>query len=116
MKLVVDNCGKKGYNRDRKGKGAMTVEEEIYEEVYTLVDEEGKEQDFAVLATCELDGKAYYAMVPNDEESEVYVILRADVDENGETTLTTIDDDAEFDRAADVLNDLLFDTADYDAE
>jgi len=92
------------------------MQEEIFEEIYTLTDEEGNEQDFAVLATCELEGKTYYAMVPAEEDSEVYVILRADEDENGEVSLTTIDDDAEFDRAADALNDILFDTADYDAE
>ncbi len=90
--------------------------EEIYEEIYTLTDEEGNEQDFAVLDTQEVEGKTYYAMVPADEESDVYVILRRDTDENGEDVLVTIEDDEEFERVADVFEDNLFDTVDYDSK
>ena len=42
------------------------------------------------------------------------MILRLELDETGEETLVTIDDDDEFDRVADYFEDELFDTVDYD--
>ena len=64
----------------------------------------------------EFEGKTYFALVPADEESEEYVILRLGLDEKGEETLVTIDDDEEFDRVADYFEDELFDIIDYDED
>lgn len=87
------------------------------EEIYTLTDEEGKEQDFQLLGTCEIEGVEYLALVPVDEnETNEYVILKVEKDENGEDMLVTIDDDEEFDRVADIFEDNLFDEVDYDGE
>ena len=55
------------------------------------------------------------ALVPVGEDEE-YVILRSEIDENGEESLVTIDDDDEFDRVADIFDDELFSEVDYDAE
>ena len=38
--------------------------EELFDEIYTLTDDEGKEADFKLLASCELEGVEYYALIP----------------------------------------------------
>ncbi len=86
------------------------LENEEFEEVpvLTLTDEEtGDERDFELLGKAEIDGKVYLALVPVDEEAEEYVILRAEGDDDN-MTLESIDDDEEFDRAADYFDDMLF--------
>lgn len=88
-------------------------------EIYTLQDEEGKEHEFQLLATCEKNGTTYYAMVPAEGEAEdeskyfEYVVLKKVV-ENGEENLITIDDDEEFDSVADYFDDILAEEIDYD--
>ncbi len=93
---------------------------EVEVEIYTLQDEDGTEHEFELIATCEMNGNEYYAMIPadeNDKEDEYceYVVLKA-VTENGEKTLVTVDDDEEFDTVADYFDDLLADEIDYDAK
>lgn len=83
-------------------------------EIFTLTDETGKESEFELLGSCEFEGKTYLALVPVEEGTEEYVILRLETDEKGEEMLVTIDDDDEFDRIADYFEDALFDTVDYD--
>ena len=88
--------------------------EEEMVDVITLTDEEtGEEKDFEIMASAEIDGKVYYALVPANEESDEYVILR--VSEDGEDViLESIDDDDEFEKVEEYFNDLLFGEADYD--
>lgn len=97
-------------------------ENEIFENedvlVYTLTDDEGNENDFELLASVELDGKTYYALIPytdGDEEPEEYIVLRAEKSEENpdEEILVSIDDDEEFDRVADIFDDEFADI-DYD--
>ena len=89
--------------------------DEIYDgDIYTLTDETGKESEFELIGSCEFEGKTYLARVPVEEGADEYVILRLELDETGEETLVTIDDDDEFDRVADYFEDELFDTVDYD--
>lgn len=96
----------------------LTPEEENEEvaEIFTLTDEEtGKEEQFELLASGEIDGKLYYAMASVDTDAEEYVVL--EVTEDGdEVTLSTVDDDETFDRVAEYFDDLLFGEIDYDAE
>lgn len=83
-------------------------EELVEVPILTLTDEEtGEEKDFELLGKADLDGKMYLALVPANEETEEYVILRAE-GEGDDMTLESIDDDEEFDRAADYFDDLLF--------
>jgi len=86
--------------------------------IFTLTDEEGNEQDFALLGSLEVEGTRYMALVPVDEEgneeSEEYVILKCEADENGEESLVTIEDDEEFERIADIFDDELFSDISYD--
>ncbi len=93
-------------------------------EFFTLTDEDGKEIEFVLLATCEFDEKTYFALVPASEYDKArkpgdeieFVILRLETDEKGEDILVTIDDDDEFDRVADYFEDACFDTIDYDED
>lgn len=87
--------------------------EELFEpEVITLTDEEGNENDFELIASHEADGITYLALTPVEDNDEgEYVILKVDTDsESGEEILVTIDDDDEFDKIADVFDDMLFES------
>lgn len=86
------------------------------EEIFTLTDEDGKESQFELIGTTEIDGVVYMAMTPADEEeADEYVILKMIKDENGEEMLETIEDDDEFEKIEDIFNDMLFGEEDYDA-
>lgn len=102
------------------GKDQIAMNDELMDyQYYTLTDEEGNESEFELLATAELDGVTYYALVPaeeTDNEYAEYVVLRREKDENGEDVLVTIEDDDEFDRVADYFDELLQSEIDYDAE
>lgn len=94
-------------------------EKELEGEFYTLTDEDGNELQFEVIGSAELKGTMYYAMVPVDEEANddgycEYVILKSQIEEDGEEVLVTVDDDDEFDDVADYFDDMLSDEADYD--
>ena len=90
--------------------------EEIFDgDIYTLTDETGKESEFELIGSCEFEGKTYLALIPVEEGSEEYVILRLEADEKGEEMLVTIDDDEEFDDVADYFDDLFSEEIDYDA-
>jgi hypothetical protein len=95
------------------------MEFEDFEEapVFTLVDEETKEEkDFVLLARTTIDNQLYYALEPADEEdNDEYVILKVSEDGN-DIILETIDDDEEFEKAEDAFNDLFFSEIDYDEE
>ena len=93
----------------------IETEEEFDDGIYTLTDENGKEEQFELLASAEIDGKTYYAMASVDTDAEEYVILEV-TEEGDEVTLSTVDDDETFDRVAEYFDDLLFDEIDYDAE
>lgn len=93
--------------------------EENEVERFMLTDEEGNEIEFELIGSGEVDGVMYYAMIPAEEaddesrDSFEYVILKSEVDENGDESLFTIDDDEEFDRVADFFDDM-FSTVDFD--
>ncbi|MBQ1260739.1 MAG: DUF1292 domain-containing protein [Clostridia bacterium] len=90
--------------------------EELDPIIYTLTDEEtGEEQDFELIAEATLDGTLYYALIPTEDESDEYVILKV-IGEGEDVVLESIDDDDEFDKVADYFNDLLFSEVDYDAQ
>ena len=95
--------------------------EEEQVEKFTPTDEEGNEIEFELIGSGEVDGVMYYAMIPveeaEDEDRDVfeYVILKSVMDENGDESLFSIDDDEEFDRVADFFDDM-FSTVDFDAE
>lgn len=96
------------------------AEEFMGDEIFTLTDEEGNESEFELIASQEIDGTTYVALVPydaekKDEVEQEYVVLKLIADENGEDLLVTIDDDDEFEKVAEIFEDMLFDEIDYDA-
>lgn len=92
--------------------------ENLGADLYTLVDEEGVEQTFELMDTYETDeGELYYALVPYYENPEdmveadtELVVLRSEEDENGEETLVSIDDDAEYEKIGQIFMDRLSET------
>ena len=93
------------------------MSEELYgDEIFTLTDEEGNENEFALLGSTDIDGVTYLALEPVDENPDgEYVILKIEKD-GDEEILVTIDDDEEFYRVADFFEDELFGEVDYDAD
>lgn len=78
---------------------------EMAADLYTLVDEDGVEQQFEMLDTMEVGDERYYALVPyyDDPTKEIeadteLVVLKSEYDENNEETLVSIDDDEEYER------------------
>lgn len=84
------------------------------QEVFTLTDEEGNESDFEFIGRIELDDNTYVALLPVEGAEDEYVILKVEKDENGEEFLSTIEDDEEFDKAADAFEDEFMSEIDYD--
>ena len=91
-------------------------------EFFTLVDEEGKELEFELIGKAELNGTNYYAMIPAEDSVQPedgfceYVILKGEMEEDGEEMLVTVDDDDEFDDVADYFDNLFSEEIDYDGE
>lgn len=84
-------------------------------EVITLTDENGDLLDFEFVGAVELDGKEYYALIPlQDNPEREYIVLRAEDAGNDEVNLIDIEDDEEFDRVADLVEDEFFSEIDYD--
>jgi len=87
------------------------------EELFTLTDEDGNESQFALIGELELGELIYLALIPADnDDADEYVVLKVEVDENGEEILVTIDDDEEFDRVADAFEDQFMGEFDLDVE
>jgi uncharacterized protein YrzB (UPF0473 family) len=76
----------------------------------TLVDEEGHEHRFNLLNIVEIDNAKYAVMIPEIKESEddqeEAVIFRIDTDEEGEEVLVDIEDDDEFAKVCEALDEL----------
>lgn len=76
----------------------------------TLTLDNDEELECAVLCIYEVEGKEYIALLPLDEagdneEGEVYIYRYAEVD--GEPTLDNIEDDDEYEAAADAFDEWL---------
>ena len=84
------------------------------ENVFTLTDEEGNESEFEFLGEMSIDDITYLALIPLGGDEDEYVVLKVEVDENGDELLVTIDDDEEFDRVADAFEDSFMGEIDLD--
>lgn len=92
----------------------MEDEMDFNPDIYTLVDEDGVEQAFELLDVMEIDEERYFALVPYYEEPQEAVeddgdliILKSQLDENGEEMMISIDDDAEYQRVGEIFLDKL---------
>jgi len=82
--------------------------------VLVLVDEDGVEHEFELLAELEIDDQSYRVLIPLeedeelDEEAEVeVVILKVVFDEEGNEFLGDIDDDEEWEKVADAWQEMV---------
>ena len=71
--------------------------------ILSLIDDDGVEQEFELLAAVEHEEVEYLALSPLFDDPQEYIdsdgeiiILRVDEDADGESTLSSIDDDGEF--------------------
>lgn len=100
----------------------MMPEEDSAPEIYTLTDEDGNESDFELIAYATINDTVYYAMIPvgsqlkgvDGDVFEEYVILKAVIDENGDESLESIEDDEEFDAVADYFDARFDEEFNYD--
>ena len=83
----------------------MPADNEMAADLYTLVDEDGVEQQFELLDTMDVGDDRYYALVPYyaDPSQELgsdteLVVLKSEFDENDEETLVSLDNDEEYER------------------
>ena len=82
--------------------------------IVTLLDEEGKETDFEVIATLEVNEKEYAVLFPVVGDSEEAFIFRMIEDTDG-YSLECVEDDDEFNAVAAAYEDLL-EEEEYDEE
>ena len=82
------------------------------DDIITITDEDGVEYVLEVLATMEVDGTQYYALVPasteEDEDEDLEVSILKAVEENGEEILCAIEDEDELERVYEVMMDEIF--------
>lgn len=96
--------------------------EEYGPDIVSVVDEDGIEHTFEELDRIETDEARYVALTPvYDEAQDILdddgelIILRV-VEEDGETYLEPIEDDAEFDEVGKIFEDRLKEAFDFNDE
>ena len=84
----------------------MSNEEELFDDefcILVLVDDEGEEHEFQLLAELEIEDDVYRVLMPlaeeeeEDEEEDFVVILKVIYDEEGNELMSDIEDDEELD-------------------
>jgi uncharacterized protein YrzB (UPF0473 family) len=78
----------------------------------TIVDEDGTEYELEVLTTVEYNGAEYMAVVPavdaDEQPEDLEVSILKNVDEDGESILCAIEDEAELQAVYDLIMDQLY--------
>lgn len=76
-------------------------------DIITLEYDDGTELECEMMGVFEADGKEYIALIPQDDSDDVYIYGYKEVNED-EFELIDIEDDAEFERAVAVFDQLMF--------
>ena len=89
-------------------------------EFVDLIDEDGTPHKFELIAEHEENGELYFAAIPAedgdmDDEFCEYLILKQ-IKEGEEYYLAEIEDDAEFEKIAEIFDNLFDEEIDYDAK
>ena len=88
------------------------MSEQFGDDIITITDEDGVEYVLEVLATLEVDGSEYYALVPaetgDDDEEDLEVSILKIVEEDGEEILCAIEDEEELDRVYEIMMEEIF--------
>lgn len=100
------------------------LDNDMYEaNLISLVDEEGTEYEFEILADLDYEEKHYYALMPlfelpddDDDPESTYMIFEDIIDENGEPQLAEIDDDVLLDTLAELFEEKFDEIAAEDEE
>ena len=77
----------------------------------TIVDDDGNEYELEVLSELEYNGCTYLAVIPageSQEELDLEVSILKSTDEDGESILATIDDEAELEAVYDLIMESLY--------
>lgn len=77
----------------------------------TIQDEDGTEYELEVLTTLEYNGCTYMAVIPAvdvDEEMDLEVCILKSVEEDGESILCAIEDEAELQAVNDLIMEQLY--------
>jgi uncharacterized protein YrzB (UPF0473 family) len=89
----------------------MVMADQYGSDFITIVDEDGVEYELEVLTTLEWNGSSYMAVIPageNKDEFELEVSVLKSVEEDGESILTAIEDEAELQAVYDLIMDSLY--------
>ena len=96
----------------------MSNEEELFDDefcILVLVDDEGEEHEFQLLAELEIEDDVYRVLMPlaeeeeedeEDEEEDFVVILKVIYDDEGNELLSEIEDDEELDMVVEAWQEL----------
>jgi len=76
----------------------------------TIVDEDGTEYELEILSSLEYNGCTYLAVIPAglDDEGDIDVSILKSVDEDGESILCAIEDEAELEAVYDLIMESLY--------
>ena len=93
----------------------MSNEEELFDDEFcmlVLVDDEGEEHEFQILAELEIEGDTYRVLMPlfeeeeEEEDTDFVVILKVVYDEEGNELMSEIEDDHELDMVVEAWQEL----------
>ena len=87
------------------------MENQFGSDFITITDDEGNEFELEVLSTLEYNGESYLAVIPaaqSQEELQLEVTILKSVDEDSESILCVIEDEAELQAVYDLLMDSLY--------
>lgn len=87
------------------------MSDEYGSDFITIVDEDGTEYELEVLTTIEYNGSSYMAVIPaggDESENDLEVSILKAVDEDGESILCAIEDEAELQAVYDLIMDSLY--------
>jgi len=81
----------------------------------TIVDDDGNEYELEVLSELEYDGSTYLAVIPagdSAEDLQLEVSILKSVEEDGESILSTIENEEELQAVYDLIMDSLYEEDD----
>lgn len=88
------------------------MEDQYGSDFITIVDEDGTEYEIEVLSSLEYNGATYLAVIPADDShpelASLEVSILKSVEEDGESVLCAIEDDAELEAVNNLVMDSLF--------
>ena len=91
------------------------MEDQFGSDFMTIVDEDGTEYELEVLSTLEYNGCTYLAVIPaGAEDGDWEISILKSVDEDGESILCAIEDDAELEAVHDLMMESLYEEGDED--